>query len=473
LENKPTSTFWGTLARALEKHCRDAAKGSTFMAQTLSTGYPRFLRLFHEFFAKISVHTDTVYAQQQQSPETIVTLRSISHFESLYLSRVSGRLNEAAASALANVSRGAPPGAADGVAVARAYVNELDAARFDPLLVRSVARVVGSAMDNLAIRVDGYVIKDRSATTLLGPLATPQQNLNAQMASFLYHCEGRMIALEKDYPENTAVIFSQGVKNLRAIYMKAVEPLLQSIRREISAILARLHRVALGKGLDGAMGGMGGGASPYMKELCDKLAFIRAEPLAKFQVGDLLNEWVAAIVRHVIRTFVLHVSIARPLGECGKLQLTSDMTELEFALDAFMKDPAPLSAGGVKKSPKPLKLLDAVGEEYRMLRALRPLLFLENSQLASPMAQGVPPLVVLHHIFVRSPMPLPHTLHGWHEAEYVKWVEEHTPAEAWTLVEGGLSHWEKLHDSTDHDGAQEYIDLAREVLAQARASFSR
>lgn len=60
---------------------------------------------------------------------------------------------------------------------------------------------------------DSYqVIKDRSATTLLGPQATPQQNLNAQMTSFLFHCEGRMVALEKEYPENTAAIFSQGVK---------------------------------------------------------------------------------------------------------------------------------------------------------------------------------------------------------------------------------------------------------------------
>ena len=54
---------------------------------------------------------------------------------------------------------------------------------------------------------------------------------------------------------------------------------------------ARLHRVALGKGLDTPT--MGGGASPYMKELCDKLAFIRAEPLAKFNMGDLVTEWYA------------------------------------------------------------------------------------------------------------------------------------------------------------------------------------
>ena len=40
--------------------------GSTFLQQTFSTGYPRLLRLFHEFFAKIAVHTDTVYTQGQQ-----------------------------------------------------------------------------------------------------------------------------------------------------------------------------------------------------------------------------------------------------------------------------------------------------------------------------------------------------------------------------------------------------------------------
>ena len=38
-----------------------ALSGSTFLQNTLGSGYPRLLRLFHEFFAKIGVHTDTVY----------------------------------------------------------------------------------------------------------------------------------------------------------------------------------------------------------------------------------------------------------------------------------------------------------------------------------------------------------------------------------------------------------------------------
>ena len=44
------------------------------------------------------------------------------------------------------------------------------------------------------------------------------------------------------------------------------------------------------------------------------------------------------IGKFVVRTFVMSTSIARPLGEGGKLQLTSDMTELEFALSAFLSE---------------------------------------------------------------------------------------------------------------------------------------
>ena len=74
---------------------------------------------------------------------------------------------------------------------------------------------------------------------------------------------------------------------------------------------------------------------------------------------------------------------------------------------------------------------------------------------------------MLHHILVRSPIPLPHDLHGWQEAEYVRWVDEHSEEEAWTLVEGGLSHWEKVKESEGVKvdvGAEEYVKLARKVL---------
>lgn len=72
---------------------------------------------------------------------------------------------------------------------------------------------------------------------------------------------------------------------------------------------------------------------------------------------------------------------------------------------------------------------------------------------------------------MRSPISLPHALHGWQEAEYVKWVDEHTEEESWTLIESCLSHWEKISEGEggDTDSADEYVRLAHAVLADAHS----
>jgi hypothetical protein len=53
--------------------------------------------------------------------------------------------------------RGNPPGASEGVTIARTVTNELDSARFDPLLVRTVARNAVKVLDNLVNKIDGAV----------------------------------------------------------------------------------------------------------------------------------------------------------------------------------------------------------------------------------------------------------------------------------------------------------------------------
>ncbi|KAG5646264.1 hypothetical protein DXG03_003860 [Asterophora parasitica] len=479
LENKPSATFWTSLGRSLEKHARDSAKSSTFLQQTLSSGYPKLLRLFHEFFAKIAVHTDTVYSPIYQSPETVLVLRALSNFESLYLARSSTKLNEAVAQAFAGGVR-APPGSTEGVNIARTVANELDSARFDPLLVMAVAKNAVSSVGMMLSRVDGMVVRDRSAATFMGPTATPQQGLNAQLATCLYECWSRLDGLKRDHSPAVFDALKPSIQKMRQAYEQLVEPLMTAVRRELSAIIVKLHRIDFGKIVD-PMSDMGG-SSFYMKDLVEKLSFIKTEILSKFAIGEEGRTWVISIVKYVMRTFVLHVSIARPLGESGKLRLTSDMAELEFALSAFMvENPQSKRSGD----------LETIGDEYRALRAMRlvitrlnfheggltgfcrPLLFLENSMLAMPeRTAGLPPLIVLHHILVRSPMPLPHNLHGWQEAEYVRWVDEHTAREAWTLIEGGLSHWEKVSESEGKDSAvaKEYIELARTVLQNSQRS---
>ncbi|PCH43557.1 hypothetical protein WOLCODRAFT_164540 [Wolfiporia cocos MD-104 SS10] len=460
LENKPSTIFWNALSRSLEKHARESAKGSSFLQQTLTTGYPKLLRLFHSFFAKIAVQTDTVYTQTQQSPETIIVLRALSNFEALYLSRTANRLNEVVSQAFGGGTR-SPPGMTEGINIARAVANELDSAKFDPLLVRSVAQNIASSLEGLLSRADGLVARDRLATTLVGPSATIQQVLNGQLATCLYHCHSRLSKLQDEYPEGVLNFCKNSIAGLNRAFERIIEPVLAAVRRELGAIIAKLHRMNFSDKMD-PLSTMGGGSSPYMKDLVEKLSFVKEEILSQFNTPEASRQWVITIVKYVIKTFILHASIAKPLGESGKLQLTSDMTELEFGLAAFMTDKAHQSKRGTDWA--------SVGDDYRALRAMRQLLFLDNAMLSSPAhTAGLPLLIVLHHILVRSPIPLPHSLHGWAEAEYVRWVNEHSDEESWTLVEGDLTHWEKMSEAEGNDvrEANEYIKLARTVLSNA------
>lgn len=83
----------------------------------------------------------------------------MSTFETLYLTRSTSRMNEAVSSAVSSYlsARGNPPGPGDGVTIARTITNELDSARFDPLLVRTVARNASRVLDGLLAKVDGMV----------------------------------------------------------------------------------------------------------------------------------------------------------------------------------------------------------------------------------------------------------------------------------------------------------------------------
>ncbi|KAG7090850.1 hypothetical protein E1B28_009932 [Marasmius oreades] len=453
LENTPSATFWTSLSRSLEKTTRDSARGSAFLQQILSTGYPRLLRLFHEFFAKVAVYTDTVYIHTHQSPETILVLHALSIFESQYLARSSNKLTEGVGQAFAGGSR-SPPGMTEAVNVTRTFANELDTAKFDPLLVRSVAKSVASSIDTLLTRTEGLVARDRSVLTLVGPSATPTQVLNGSLATFLHHCHFKITKLFDEYSDDISQILKPNTEKLDQAYQKIVDPILTAIRRDLGNIIDRIHRTDFGRSDPTA--GMGG-ASLYMKDLVDKLTFIRNEILSRLLVGEDVQKFVVSIVKFVLKIFVIHVSITRPLSESGKLQLTSDMTEFEFALNAFMIDPQ------TKRGDS----LDSIGDEYVALRGMRPLLFLDNAHLASPAhTSGLPPLIVLNHILVRSPLPLPHTYHGWQDAEYVRYVDEHSEQQVWSLVESALDRWENIDvsDEVNSDKGEEYVELARKVL---------
>jgi hypothetical protein len=113
------------------------------------------------------------------------------------------------------------------VNIARVITNELDSAKFDPLLVRTVARNGVKVLDSLVSRLDGMVseapqlsepdadyqmVRDFTATSLIGPQATAAENVNAQFASCLYHCWYNLTFVEGEFPGKVWEILQPAVK---------------------------------------------------------------------------------------------------------------------------------------------------------------------------------------------------------------------------------------------------------------------
>lgn len=65
-------------------------------------------------------------------------------------------MNEVVAQSVAGGAR-SPPAMGEGLNIARMVNNELDAAKFDPLLVKAIANNVQSSLEMLLTRIDPLV----------------------------------------------------------------------------------------------------------------------------------------------------------------------------------------------------------------------------------------------------------------------------------------------------------------------------
>jgi hypothetical protein len=92
----------------------------------------------------------------------------------------------------------------------------------------------------------------------------------------------------------------------------------------------------------------------------------------------------------------------------------------------------------------------------------------------------LPPLIILHHIVVLSPLRLPHELHGWSEQEYFLWIQKHRDErEQWDLLEKAVD--DQVDGKAEPEGKEEekgekeeeeekkYIEILKEVLVHARS----
>lgn len=223
--------------------------------------------------------------------------------------------------------------------------------------------------------------------------------------------------------------------SLGAIYGVAcdsVTSLFQAMLDRLESCILQMHDQNFGVlGMDAAMDNS---ASPYMEELQKCIIHFRGEFLSRLLPSattasgteNICTRLVRSMASRVLVFFIRHASLVRPLSESGKLRMARDMAELELAV-------------GQNLFP-----VEQLGAPYRALRAFRPLVFLETSQLpSSPLLQDLPPNVILHHLYSRGPDELQSPLqrNKLTYLQYSLWLDSQGEDQIWKGIKATLDDY--------------------------------
>ncbi|XJO74816.1 hypothetical protein BDV3_005579 [Batrachochytrium dendrobatidis] len=425
--------FWTNIAQLLDKEIKIVTKGSQFLLQVLQAGYPRFLRVFHDVFTRISLVSGNTFNGVDKSFESQTVLRILSSFESAYVSRSLTRLLDVVNSVFPDKpvpGQRASASRDDVDKIMRTVSSELDVVKFDGNLLRMASKNILKALHMYTVKCENLSPTDTSAYQI-GISISSSQQLNVDILNCLSHASDSIWRLLDDYEDTTAAVsLTDAVTTTTKLIQGIIEPLLMSFACELEAVIAKMHkedysstqpaRVVAPRQSDTT--------SAYIPELVTHLKWIAREILGRLQCGDDTREWANSLSTRTVELLMRHVSLVRPLNELGKLRIAADLTQIEYVLNQFL-------------GTYDIKLDVDLVETHRSMRAFRHLLFMDQNELANAhQLTHLSPIIVLHHIIVRSngAIPLPMQVRGWSPSEYSTWLDNHSLAQTLSLLEKSL-----------------------------------
>lgn len=235
-------------------------------------------------------------------------------------------------------------------------------------------------------------------------------------------------------PSIAADVLSPSLGAIYGVACDSVTSLFQAMLERLESCILQIHDQNFGvHGMDAAMDN---NASPYMEELQKCILHFRSEFLSRLLPSStnaatagtetICSRLVRNMASRVLIFFIRHASLVRPLSESGKLRMARDMAELELAV-------------GQNLFP-----VEQLGAPYRALRAFRPLIFLETSQLvSSPLLHDLPLSVILHHLYSRGPEDLQSPLqrNKLTNVQYSLWLDSQGEDQIWKGIKATLDDY--------------------------------
>ncbi|KAJ1385319.1 Conserved oligomeric Golgi complex subunit 5 [Sesbania bispinosa] len=428
-----TDRVWEAIAKAFASQMKSAFTASSFVKEIFTMGYPKLYSMIENLLERISRDTDVkgvLPAINSSGKEQIVSAVEI--FQTAFLGHCLSRLSDLVNSVFPMSSRGSVPSKEQISRIISRIQEEIEAVQVDARLTLLVLREIGKVLLLLAERVEYQISTGPESRQVSGP-ATPAQLKNFTLCQHLQDVHSRISSMLKGMPSIAADVLSASLGAICGVACDSVTSLFQAMLDRLESCILQIHDQNFGVlGMDAAMDN---NASPYMEELQKCILHFRSEFLSRLLPSrtttapgteNICTRLVQSMASRVLVFFIRHASLVRPLSESGKLRMARDMAELELAV-------------GQNLFP-----VEQLGAPYRALRAFRPLIFLETSQLASsPLLQDLPPNVILHHLYTRGPEELQSPLqrNKLTPLQYSLWLDSQGEDQIWKGIKATLDDY--------------------------------
>ncbi|CAN6937734.1 unnamed protein product [Brassica oleracea] len=387
-----TDRVWDALVKAFTSQMKSAFTASSFVKEIFTMGYPKLVSMIENLLERIARDTDVkgvLPAVNSERKEQMVSCIAI--FQTAFLSLCFGRLSDLVNSIFPMSSRGSLPSKEQISQVLSHIQDEIEAVHPDGRLTLLVLREIGKALSNLAQRAECQISTGPETRQITGP-ATSTQIRNFTLCQHLQGIHTHISSMVADLPSIAADVLSPHLGAIYAAACEPVTPLFKAMRDQLESCILQIHD----QNFDVDDAALDNNTSPYMEELQRSILHFRREFLSRLLPSaasantpgteSICTRLARQMASRVLIFYIRHASLVRPLSEWGKLRMARDMAELELAV-------------GQNLFP-----VEQLGAPYRALRAFRPFIFLETSEMgSSPLIQDLPPSIVLHHLYTRGP----------------------------------------------------------------------
>ncbi|CAL5335411.1 unnamed protein product [Camellia sinensis] len=429
-----TDRVWEALVKSFASQMKSAFTASSFVKEIFTVGYPKLYSMIENLLERISRDTDVkgvLPAITLEGKDQMVS--AIEIFQIAFLALCLSRLSDLVNTVFPVSSRGNVPSKEHISRIISRIQEEIEAVQPNGRLTVLVLREISKVLLLLAERAEYQISTGPEARQITGP-ATPAQLKNFALCQHLQEIHMRISSMMTGLPIIISDILSPSLGAMYGVACDSVTSLFQAMLDRLESCILQIHEQNFsGLGMDAAMDN---NSSPYMEELQKCILHFRSEFLSRLLPSstntlsagteNICTRLVTSMASRVLIFFIRHASLVRPLSESGKLRMARDMAELELAV-------------GQNLFP-----VEQLGPPYRALRAFRPIIFLETSQLgSSSLLQDLPLSVILHHLYSRGPEELqsPMQRNKLTPLQYSLWLDSQGEDQIWKGIKATLDDY--------------------------------